>query len=111
MMFAMGNLSQYPTHHYLARDISRWRKDAAKKLLLRHLIRIRLISDRQCFATNIVKSNRVVNNYFTDNRSIPVLSNTTRSDTSTSTRKSSVFVKGQSVIMVRENRCRGCKSV
>ena len=51
-------------------------------------------SDRQCFVTNIVKSNRVVNNFFTDNSTIPVLSNTTSSSTSTSTQEELCICEG-----------------
>ena len=51
-------------------------------------------SERQCFVTNIVKSNRVVNNFFTDNSTIPVLSNTTSSSTSTSTQEELCICEG-----------------
>ena len=42
---------------------------------------------RQCYVTNVVKNNRVVNNNFADsvNGSIPVLSDTTSDTTTTST--------------------------
>ena len=42
---------------------------------------------RQCYVTNVVKNNRVVNNNFanTVNGSVPVLSDTTSATTSTST--------------------------
>jgi len=51
-------------------------------------------SDRQCFATEIVKNNRVVNNFFTDNSTIPVLSNSTSSGTSTSTQEELCICEG-----------------
>ena len=42
---------------------------------------------RQCYVTEVVKNNRVVNNNFADtvNGSVPVLSDTTSATTSTST--------------------------
>ena len=45
---------------------------------------------RQCYVTNVVKNNRVVNNNFADsvNGSVPVLSDTTSDTTSTSTQVS-----------------------
>ena len=45
---------------------------------------------RQCYVTNVVKNNRVVNNNFADsvNGSVPVLSDTTSATTSTSTQVS-----------------------
>ena len=47
-------------------------------------------SARQCYVTNLVKNNRVVNNNFADsvNGSIPVLSDSTSATTSTSTQVS-----------------------
>ena len=47
-------------------------------------------SARQCYVTNVVKNNRVVNNNFADsvNGSIPVLSDSTSATTSTSTQVS-----------------------
>ena len=49
---------------------------------------------RQCYVTNVVKNNRVVNNNFADsvNGSVPVLSDTTSDTTSTSTQVRSTYI-------------------
>ena len=51
-------------------------------------------SGRQCFVTNIVKNNRVVNNFFKDNSSEPVLSDKTETGTSTSTQEELCICEG-----------------
>merc|ERR1711936_797407 len=51
---------------------------------------------RQCYVTNVVKNNRVVNNNFADsvNGSIPVLSDSTSATTSTSTQEELCICEG-----------------
>ena len=56
-------------------------------------------SARQCFVTNIVKNSRVVNNYFTENSTEPVLSESSEEGTSTSTQEELCICEG--------SRCNG----
>ena len=51
-------------------------------------------SERECFTTRVIKSNRVINNLFEDGSSIPVLSNATSSGTSTSTQEELCICEG-----------------
>ena len=68
-------------------------------------------SARQCYVTNVVKNNRVVNNNFADsvNGSIPVLSDSTSATTSTSTQvsRSREHMKKTNLKELNENIC-GC---
>ena len=51
-------------------------------------------SARQCFVTNIVKNNRVVNNLFNENSSEPVLLDKTEEGTSTSRQEELCLCEG-----------------
>ena len=62
-------------------------------------------SRRQCYVTNVVKNNRVVNNNFADsvNGSVPVLSDTTSDTTSTSTQVGFTYIS----LLVTPNKLTG----
>ena len=71
-------------------------KGCGKRLVLeaRYKEKATFNSARQCFVTNIVKNSRVVNNYFCDNSSEPVLSTSSEKGTSTSTQEELCICEG-----------------
>ena len=71
-------------------------KGCGKKLFLESFYKelASFNSERQRFTTEIVKSNRVVNNFFEDSSSIPVLSNSTSSGAFTSIQEELCICEG-----------------
>ena len=71
-------------------------KGCGKRMVLeaRYREKASFNSARQCFVTNIVKNSRVVNNYFTENSTEPVLSDSSEEGTSTSTQEELCICEG-----------------
>ena len=72
------------------------KKGCGKRLVLEAMYKGKATFDsaRQCFVTNIVENNKVVNNFFKDNSTEPILSDRSETGRSTSTQEELCICEG-----------------